>query len=97
MRFGEETTMTTVAIIPARGGSKGVPRKNVLELAGKPLIAHSIEDALEAQAVDEVYVSTDDEEIAQVSRAYGAKIIERPDDLAGDTASSEVALIHALC
>ncbi|GAB4366779.1 MAG: acylneuraminate cytidylyltransferase family protein [Elainellaceae cyanobacterium] len=88
--------MHTIAIIPARGGSKGVPRKNVLPLAGKPLIAYSIEDAKEATLVNCVYVSTDDPEIAEVSRQYGAEVIQRPDQLAGDTASSESALIHAL-
>ncbi|HAC64735.1 MAG TPA: acylneuraminate cytidylyltransferase [Cyanothece sp. UBA12306] len=86
--------MVTVAIIPARGGSKGVPRKNVRFLADKPLIAHSILDALEAKLVDQVYVSTDDPEIAAVAQDYGAKIIDRPPELAGDTASSESALIH---
>ncbi len=74
--------MTTIAIIPARGGSKGVPRKNIRLLAGKPLIAHSIEDAQESTSVDQVYVSTDDTEIASISAEYGAKIIQRPADLA---------------
>ncbi|NJO93476.1 MAG: acylneuraminate cytidylyltransferase family protein [Hydrococcus sp. RM1_1_31] len=88
--------MVTVAIIPARGGSKGVPRKNVRSLVDKPLIAHSILDAKEAKLVDRVYVSTDDSEIATVSQTYGAEIIQRPDELAGDKASSESALIHAI-
>jgi CMP-N,N'-diacetyllegionaminic acid synthase len=88
--------MVTIGIIPARGGSKGVPRKNVRSLAGKPLIAHSILDAQESQLVDQVYVSTDNEEIATVSVSYGAKIIQRPPELANDTASSEAALIHSL-
>ena len=88
--------MTTIAIIPARGGSKGVPRKNIRFLAGKPLIAHSIEDAQESTSVDQVYVSTDDTEIASISAEYGAKIIQRPADLANGTASSESALIHSL-
>ena len=88
--------MATIAIIPARGGSKGVPRKNVRLLADKPLIAHSILDAQEATSVDFVYVSTDDDEIATVSANYGAQIIHRPPELANDTASSESALIHAL-
>ena len=88
--------MVTIAIIPARGGSKGVPRKNVRPLADKPLIAHSILDAKESKFTDKVYVSTDNLEIAEVSRKYGAEIIHRPEELAGDTASSESALIHAL-
>ena len=88
--------MKTVAIIPARGGSKGVPGKNLRELAGKPLLAHSIEDALEADSVDVIYVSTDDEQIATTARNYGAEIIERPTALANDTSSSESALLHGL-
>ncbi len=90
------SNLFTIAIIPARGGSKGVPRKNVRLLGDKPLIAHSILDAKESQYTDKVYVSTDDLEIAEVSRQYGAEIINRPNQLAGDTASSESALIHAL-
>jgi CMP-N,N'-diacetyllegionaminic acid synthase len=85
-----------VTIIPARGGSKGIPGKNLRPLAGKPLIAHSIIDAQEAQLVDQIYVSTDDREIASVSRSYGAEVIQRPIELATDTASSESALIHAI-
>lgn len=87
--------MEILAIIPARGGSKGVPRKNVRQLGDKPLIAHSILDAKESKLIDKIYVSTDDAEIAEVSRNYGAEIIRRPDHLAGDKASSESALIHA--
>ena len=85
-----------VAIIPARGGSRGIPRKNVRILAGKPLIAHTIERALQARLVDRVLVSTDDDEIAAVSEQYGAEIIWRPTDISGDTASSELALLHAI-
>lgn len=86
----------TIAIIPARGGSKGVPRKNVLALAGKPLIAHSILDAQEAQFIKAIFVSTDDPEIAQISISYGAEVILRPPELASDVATSESALLHAL-
>ncbi len=85
-----------IAIIPARGGSKGLPGKNIRTLAGKPLIAHSIINVKEAKLVDRVYVSTDDNEIAKISKDYGAEIINRPEELAGDTASSESALIHAV-
>ena len=88
--------MSIIAIIPARGGSKGLPRKNIRKLANKPLIAHSIIHAKEAKLVDRVYVSTDDRKIAEISRAYGAEIINRPDELAGDAASSESALIHGV-
>lgn len=88
--------MKTLALIPARGGSKGVPRKNVRILAGKPLVVHTIEAALQAKHVDRVMVSTDDSEIAAVSRAAGAGVIWRPPEISGDTASSESALLHAL-
>ncbi len=85
-----------ICIIPARGGSKGIPHKNIRLLGGKPLIAYSIEVARGAAGVDDVYVSTDDGAIADVSLACGAKVIDRPVELAGDTASSEAALRHAL-
>ncbi|WP_419786431.1 acylneuraminate cytidylyltransferase family protein [Pseudodesulfovibrio sp.] len=74
-----------IAVIPARGGSKGLPRKNILPLCGKPLIAYSIEAALNAKTVDRVVVSTDDEEIAAISREYGAEVpFLRPKEFAGD-------------
>ncbi len=85
-----------VAIIPARGGSKGIPRKNIKLLNGRPLIAWSIEDALHAGPIQEVYVSTDDQEIAEVARQWGARTILRPTLLSTDTSSSEEALLHAL-
>lgn len=88
--------MECLAVIPARGGSKGIPRKNVRLLAGKPLLAHSIEQALLARYVTRVVVSTDDEEIAAVARRFGAEVVWRPADLSGDRASSESALLHAL-
>lgn len=85
-----------LAIIPARGGSKGIPRKNLKPLAGKPLIAHAIAAALQADLVNRVVVSTDDDEIAAVSVDYGAEVVRRPDAISGDSAGSELALIHAL-
>ena len=88
--------MSIIAIIPARGGSRGLPGKNIRELANKPLIAHSIINAKEARFVNRVYVSTDDREIARISLGYGAEIINRPHELANNTASSESALIHAV-
>ncbi|TVP61490.1 MAG: acylneuraminate cytidylyltransferase family protein [Nodularia sp. (in: Bacteria)] len=88
--------MSIIAIIPARGGSKGVLGKNIRLLVDKPLIAHSIIDAQEAHLVDAIYVTTDDSEIVSVSRSYGAEVIQRPIELATDTASSESALLHAL-
>ena len=88
--------MKTVAIIPARGGSKGIPRKNLAPICGKPLIAWSIIHAIEAKYIDSVYVSSDDEEILTVAERYGARSILRPSEIAGDTASSESAWVHAL-
>lgn len=87
---------SALSIIPARGGSKGIPRKNVCLLAGKPLIAHTIEQALGARLVTRTIVSTDDEEIAAVSKDYRAEVVKRPDELATDTATSETALLHTL-
>lgn len=86
--------MSTVAIIPARGGSKGIPRKNIISFCGHPLIAWTIATARKCNAIDEVYVSTDAEDIATVSRQYGAKVMPRPNEIAGDRATSESALIH---
>ncbi len=85
-----------LAIIPARGGSRGVPRKNVRMLAGKPLIAYTIQNARAARTVARVVVSTDDPEIGDVATHYGAEVIWRPKELSGDRASSESALLHAL-
>lgn len=88
--------MSVVAVIPARGGSKQVPRKNVMPIGGVPLVARAIEAARAAPQIDRVVVSTDDAEIAEISRRYGAEVIDRPARLSGDTASSEAALLHAL-
>jgi len=91
-----ENKTEVIGIIPARGGSKGVPRKNIRLLAGKPLIAHTIEHALRARQVNRTVVSTDDAETAEIARRYGAEVVKRPAKLATDTASSETALLHVL-
>jgi CMP-N,N'-diacetyllegionaminic acid synthase len=89
--------MSVVAVIPARGGSKALPRKNILPLAGKPLLAHTIADARAAKRVDRTIVSTDDAEIATVARAFGAEVpFVRPAALATDSATTEAVLQHAL-
>lgn len=89
--------MKYLAVIPARGGSKGLPGKNVRLLAGKPLIAWSIEQALESGCIDCVHVSTDDPEIAEVARAYGADVpYMRPVELAQDTTPTEPVMTYAL-
>lgn len=96
MPIPAETRREVLAIIPARGGSKGLPRKNVLPLAGRPLVAHSIEQARAAALVTRVVVSTEDPEIEAASLRAGAEVVPRPPELAGDAASSESALLHAL-
>lgn len=85
-----------IAIIPARGGSKSVPKKNLQNLIGIPLIAYSIDCAIRSNLVDEVYVSTEDAEIAEISRSYGAKVIIRPDSMAADTSRDNELLSHAI-
>jgi CMP-N,N'-diacetyllegionaminic acid synthase len=87
---------TFLAIIPARGGSKRLPRKNVLDLNGKPLIAHSIEAGLNSKYIDKVMVTSDDDEILSISKKYGADTIQRPDKLASDTATTFDAIKHAV-
>jgi N-acylneuraminate cytidylyltransferase len=86
----------TVAVIPARGGSKGVPGKNLRRVGGVPLVVRAVHACQAAELVDEVVVSTDDDQIASVVAAAGARVVRRPADLAGDTATSESALLHAL-
>jgi YrbI family 3-deoxy-D-manno-octulosonate 8-phosphate phosphatase len=88
--------VNVVAVIPARGGSKGVPGKNVAPVGGQPLVARAVRAARAAQRVDRVIVSTDDLLIADVARDAGAEIVERPQHIAGDTATSESAVLHAL-
>jgi len=88
--------MNTLAIIPARGGSKGIPHKNIRPLAGLPLIAHNIQQALQSRYVNRLVVSTDDAEIAAAARQYGAEVVWRPAEISGDSASSETALLHTL-
>ncbi|MGH7005666.1 MAG: cytidylyltransferase domain-containing protein [Alphaproteobacteria bacterium] len=85
-----------LAVIPARGGSKGLPRKNVLPLDGKPLIAWTIEAAKSAQRIDRVVLSTDDDEIAEVGRTYGCDVpFRRPAELAGDRSRQADVVAHA--
>lgn len=88
--------MRVLGIIPARGGSKGVPRKNVRLLGGKPLICHSIEAAKQAKSVSAFLVSTDDAEIASVSKVAGAEVLIRPSELALDTTPMPDVIQHVL-
>lgn len=87
---------TFLAVIPARGGSKRLPRKNVLDLAGKPLIAWTIEAAKNSKYIDQFIVSTDDQEIADISKKYGAEVLTRPAELATDIASSVDVVLHSI-
>ena len=86
----------TLAVIAARGGSKGIPHKNLLDLCGKPLIAWTVEQARAARGVDVVAVSSDSDKILDAAEAAGAVGVRRPDDISGDLASSESAWLHAL-
>lgn len=88
--------LEVLALIPARGGSKGIPRKNVQLIADKPLLAYSIQQAVQTPAISRVVVSTDDTEIAGVAEECGAEVIWRPPEISGETAASESALLHAL-
>ncbi len=89
--------MTTVAIIPARGGSKRIPRKNIRDFAGKPMIAYAVEAAHQSGLFDRVIVSTDDDEIAAISRSIGAETpFSRPALLADDYAPTVAVIAHAI-
>jgi N-acylneuraminate cytidylyltransferase len=86
----------TLAVIAARGGSKGIPNKNLLDLCGKPLIAWTVAQACAAEGIDVVAVSSDSDKILAAAEAAGAVGVRRPDDISGDLASSESAWLHAL-
>lgn len=96
METEEKKPGLTIAIIPARGGSKGVPGKNLRHIKGSPLIAHTIRAARRTELIDKVVVSSDDDEILAVSRANGAIAIKRPEELATDEAPTELALEHTV-
>lgn len=101
MDIGEEKIsckeLSSIAIIPARGGSKRIPRKNIKPFMGKPIIAYSIEAALLSGLFDEVMVSTDDEEIAEIARQYGAKVpFFRSDETSNDYATTAEVIIEVL-
>ncbi len=85
----------TLGIIPARGGSKGVKRKNIRDVAGVPLIAYTIRSALSSSSISEFVTSTDDEEIAEVAASFGSKVIMRPPELAADDTPMLPVLSHA--
>jgi CMP-N-acetylneuraminic acid synthetase len=91
-----DPTTTALGVIPARGGSKGVPRKNLRPLCGEPLLVHTVRAALAAERVARTVVSTDSDEIAEVARAAGAEVVRRPAELARDESPTEDALIHVV-
>ena len=88
--------MNICTIITARGGSKGIPRKNIKLLNGKPVIAYSIEPSISSDLIKNTYVTTEDIEISDVSKEYGAEIIDRPPYLSEDTSTSVDVILHAL-
>ncbi|MBO3751339.1 N-acetylneuraminate synthase family protein [Streptosporangiaceae bacterium NEAU-GS5] len=88
--------MRVLAVVPARGGSVGVPLKNLEKVGGVPLVARAVSACVRAELIDEVVVSTDHQGIAEVARAAGARIVTRPAELSGSTASSESAVLHAI-
>ena len=85
-----------VAVIPARSGSKGIRKKNLMPFCGKPLLAWSIEQAISSTLIDKVWVSSNSNEILSVAESFGAKTIKRPESISNDTASSESAWSHAI-
>ncbi|MBD1195018.1 acylneuraminate cytidylyltransferase family protein [Vulcanococcus sp. Clear-D1] len=88
--------MSIISLIPARGGSKGIPNKNLRTVGNIPLLARTIQAAQSSEKIQRTYVSSDSPELLALAQAEGARTIQRPPDIAGDTASSESALIHAL-
>lgn len=88
--------MTVLAVVPARGGSKRLPRKNIRAIAGRPMLGWVVGAALKAGAVDALVVSTDDQEIAQLAESLGAKVVHRPAELATDSAWTEPVIRHAV-
>jgi len=83
-------------IIPARGGSKGIPKKNIIDFNGHPLIAHSIFCAQESNFIDNIIVSTDSTEIEKIAKEFDAQVIQRPANISGDQSSTELAIEHAI-
>lgn len=91
-----EKKQKIIAIIPARGGSKRIIGKNIKDLAGKPMIAYTIESSIKSKFINRTIVSTDDKEIAKVAKKYGAEVIMRPKELAQDNTPTEPVLIHVV-
>lgn len=92
----DNNDLYVIAIIPARGGSKGIPKKNIVNLAGKPLISYIIEAAKSSNFISKIYVSTDDNEISSIVKNLDVDVIMRPSELSMDDSSSESALLHVI-
>mgnify|MGYP003627102143 FL=1 len=88
--------MKIITIIPARGGSKGIPRKNIIAFSGKPLLKYSVESSRNSKYISETYVTSDDQEILDLAEKLGAIPVKRPPDISGDDSTSESALKHVL-
>tara|TARA_B100000242_G_scaffold280988_1_gene240891 strand:+ start:963 stop:1628 length:666 start_codon:yes stop_codon:yes gene_type:complete len=86
--------MSNIALIPARGNSKSIPRKNLIDFNGKPLIFWTIDAAIKSKNIDEVYVSSEDDEILNISKSFGASVIKRPLELSDDKTSSDKVIEH---
>lgn len=93
---GKDRSMNIHCIILARGGSKGIFNKNIINFCGKPLLAWTIDQCLNGEKVSNVWVSSDDNQILQVAEKYGAKIIKRPNEISEDSSTSESAWLHAI-
>ena len=87
---------SVVAIVLARGGSKGIPGKNIKDFCGQPLVSWTIQQAIQSNEIDKVFLTSDSEEILTIGKDYGAELIRRPEEFASDEASSESAVLHAL-
>lgn len=88
--------MKVISIIPARGGSKGIKKKNIINLGGKPLIHYTIQAAKKSKRVERIFVSTEDDEIANISKKYGVEVLKRPIELAGDDISNMKVIFEVL-
>lgn len=93
---GGESGKKILGVVPARGGSKAIPKKNIRVLAGRPLIYYTLEEAKKSKYLDRLVVSTDDEEIGRTCKNFGVEVVARPAELATDTSATELALIHVV-
>ena len=88
--------MKIISIIPARGGSKSIPKKNLVNFLNEPLIAKTIQQSLKTKLINRTIVSTDNDEISLVAKEFGAEVVKRPNNISGDSAATESAILHTL-